>query len=92
MTVTMMIRTIITSSNILSYHIQLLNSRHVQLTIYTGLHAESESAVRINQFLDPEEKRQIGCLRNTAAEYGWEALRGLLKGPYKAFMRLLRAF
>ena len=33
-----------------------LDSRHVQLAIYTVFHEESESAVRIDQFLHPEEK------------------------------------
>ena len=32
------------------------DSRHFQLAIYTVFHAESESAVRIEQFLHPEEK------------------------------------
>ena len=32
------------------------DSRHVQLSIYTVFHEESESAVRINEFLHPEEK------------------------------------
>ena len=32
------------------------DSRHVQLAIYTVFHEESESAVRIDQFLHPEEK------------------------------------
>ncbi len=32
------------------------DSRHAQLAIYTVFHEESESAVRIDQFLQPEEK------------------------------------
>ena len=32
------------------------DSRHVQLSIYTVFQEESESAVRIDQFLHPEEK------------------------------------
>ena len=32
------------------------DSRLVQLAIYTVFHEESESAVRIDQFLHPEEK------------------------------------
>ncbi len=32
------------------------DSRHVQLAIYTVFDVESESAVRIYQFLHPEEK------------------------------------
>ena len=32
------------------------DSRHFQLAIYTVFHAESESAVRIEQILHPEEK------------------------------------
>ena len=35
---------------------KFLDSRHVQLAIYTVFHVESESAVRIDQFLHPEEK------------------------------------
>ena len=33
-----------------------LDSRHVQLAIYAAFHEESESAVRIDKFLHPEEK------------------------------------
>ena len=36
--------------------IKFWDSRHVQLAIYTVFHEESESAVRIDQFLHPEEK------------------------------------
>ena len=32
------------------------DSRHIQLAIYTVFHEESEFAVRIDQFLHPEEK------------------------------------
>ena len=32
------------------------DSRHVQLSIYSVFHEESESEVRIGQFLHPEEK------------------------------------
>ena len=32
------------------------DSRHVQLAIYTVFHVESESAVKTDQFLHPEEK------------------------------------
>ena len=35
-----------------------LDSRHFQLAIYTVFYEESESAVRIYQFLHPEEKNQ----------------------------------
>ena len=38
--------------------IKIQDSRHVQLAIYTVFHEESESAVRIEQFLHPEEKIQ----------------------------------
>ena len=36
--------------------VKIKDSRHFQLAIYTVFHAESESAVRIDQFLHPEEK------------------------------------
>jgi len=36
--------------------INFQDSRHVQLAIYTVFHEESESAVRIYQFLHPEGK------------------------------------
>ena len=38
------------------FWIKFWDSRHVQLAIYTVFHEESESAVRIDQFLHPEEK------------------------------------
>ena len=38
------------------FWIEIQDSRHFQLAIYTVVHAESESAVRIEQFLHPEEK------------------------------------
>ena len=36
--------------------VKINDSRHFQLAIYTVFHAESESAVRIDRFLHPEEK------------------------------------
>ena len=36
--------------------VKIKDSRHFQLAIYTVFHAESESAVRIDQFLHPEAK------------------------------------
>ena len=36
--------------------IKIQDARHVQLAIYTVFHIESESAVRIDQFLHPKEK------------------------------------
>ena len=36
--------------------IKIQDSRHVQLAIYSVFHEESESAVRIYQFLHPEGK------------------------------------
>ena len=44
------------SLDISYFLIKFEDSRHVQLAIYTVFHAESESAVRIDQFLHPEEK------------------------------------
>ena len=36
--------------------VKIKDSRHFQLATYTVFHADSESAVRIDQFLHPEEK------------------------------------
>ena len=38
------------------FWLRIQDSRHFQLAIYTVFHEESESAVRIDQFLHPEEK------------------------------------
>ena len=38
------------------FWVKIKGSGHFQLAIYTVFHAESESAVRIDQFLHPEEK------------------------------------
>ena len=38
------------------FWVKIKDSRHFQLAIYTVFHAESEFAVRIEQFLHPEEK------------------------------------
>ena len=38
------------------FWVKIKDSRHFHLAIYTVFHAESESAVRIYQFLHPEEK------------------------------------
>ena len=38
------------------FGIKIQDSRHFQLAIYTVCHEESESAVRIDRFLHPEEK------------------------------------
>ena len=38
------------------YLTKVSDSRHVQLSIYTVFQEESESAVRIDQFLHPEEE------------------------------------
>ena len=38
------------------YLTKLLDSRHVQLGIYTAFHVESESEDQIDQCFDPEEK------------------------------------
>ena len=44
------------SLDISYFWVKIKDSRHFQLAIYTVFHAESESAVRIDQFLHPEEK------------------------------------
>ena len=38
------------------FWIKTKDSRYIQLAIYTAVHAESESAVRIDKFLHSEEK------------------------------------
>ena len=38
------------------FWLRIQDSRHFQLAIYTVFHEESESAVRIDQILHPEEK------------------------------------
>ena len=40
------------------FWIKFPDSRHVQLAIYTVFHEESESAVRIDQFLHPEKTKK----------------------------------
>ncbi len=44
------------SLDISHFWVEIQDSRHVQLAIYTVFLEESESAVRIYQFLHPEEK------------------------------------
>ena len=45
------------------------DSRHVQLAIGTVLHEESESAVRIDQFLHPEEKPTYESLNFLSSKF-----------------------
>ena len=44
------------SLDISYFWVKIKGSGHFQLAIYTVFHAESESAVRIDQFLHPEER------------------------------------
>ena len=44
------------SLEICYFYFKIKDSRHFQPAMYTVFHAESESAVRIDQFLHPEEK------------------------------------
>ena len=44
------------SLDIFYFLVKLKDPRHFQLAMYTVVHAESESAVRIDKFLHPDEK------------------------------------
>ena len=57
-----------------------MDSKHVQLAIYTVFHEESESAVRIDEFLDPEEK--IKKNRPTRVSISYRKISYRMSPPY----------
>ena len=65
------------------FWLRIQDSRHFQLAIYTVFHEESESAVRIDQILHPEEK--IKKNQPTRVSISYRKISYHMSPPYVSF-------
>ena len=65
----------------------LSDSRHIQRSIYTVFHVESESAVRIDQFLHPEEK--IKKNQPTGVSISYRKISYYMSPPYSILLNII---
>ena len=75
------------SLDISCFGVKIKDSSHFQLATYTVFHAESESAVRIDQFLHPEEKIKKNQLMRVSISY--RKISDYMSPPYNSLPRAL---